>query len=58
MDLNLVAVFYHQSQNLPIVMEITRIDKFFDCCNSLPTDWAYLYDKDTGKHIGSYIGPK
>jgi hypothetical protein len=52
--MNLVAIFHHYSQNLPIVMEVTTEEKFFVCCNSLPTDWAHLYNKHTGELIQSF----
>lgn len=35
-------------------MEISTEEKFFELCNSFPTDWAHLFDRDTGEPICSY----
>ena len=35
-------------------MEIKTEEKFFELCNCFPTDWAHLYDKNTGELICSY----
>ena len=40
MNHNFFAIFHHNSLNLPIVMEISTEEKFFELCNSFPTDWA------------------
>lgn len=54
MTRNFFAIFHHHSQNLPIVMEISTEEKFFECCNSLPTDWAHLIEVETGKILNTY----
>ena len=54
MTSNLFAIFHHNSLNLPIVMEISNEENFFVLCNFFPTDWAHLYDKNTGEPICSY----
>jgi hypothetical protein len=54
MNLHLVAIFHHYSQKLPVVMELTTQEKFFESCKSLPTDWAHLYNKHTGELIQSF----
>jgi hypothetical protein len=52
--MKLVAIFYHRSQNLPIVMEVSSTEKFRDCLDGLPTDWAYLMNKETGEITYTY----
>ena len=52
--MKLVAIFYHRSQNLPIVMEVSSTEKFRDCCDGLPTDWAHLMNKETGEITYTY----
>lgn len=49
-----VAIFYHHMQNLPIVMEISSHEKFFDCCETIPTDWAYFMNKETGEILHTW----
>jgi len=52
--MNLVAIFHHHSNNLPIVMEVSSTEKFRDCCDRLPTDWAHLMNKETGEITYTY----
>ena len=52
--MTLVAIFHHHSQNLPIVMEVSSTEKFRDCCDRIPTDWAYLMNKETGEITYTY----
>ncbi len=54
MNHNFFAIYYHNSLNLPIVMEIKTEEKFFELCETFPTDWAHLFDKNTGEIIFSY----
>ena len=35
-------------------MGIATEKKFFELCNSFPTDWAHLFDENTGELICSY----
>jgi hypothetical protein len=49
-----VAIFYHHKQNLPIVMEISSHEKFFDCCQVIPTDWAYFMNRETGEILHTW----
>lgn len=51
---NYFAIFHHRSMTLPIVMEVSTEEKFFELCKMFPTDWAHLYDKDTGESMCSY----
>jgi hypothetical protein len=53
--MTLVAIFHYHSYNRPIVMEVSSIEKFRDCCEELPTDWAYLMNKETGEIIYPYM---
>ena len=53
------AIFYQKKQdydNLPIVMTVSSEEKFLDCCDMFPTDWAYLLDEETGQRIAFYHG--
>ncbi len=52
--MTLVAIFHHHSQNLPIVMEVSSTEKFRDCCDRIPTDWAHLMNKETGEITYTY----
>lgn len=52
--MTLVAIFYQHSQNLPIVMELSSYEKFLDCCETLPTDWACIMNKDTGQLLHTW----
>ena len=52
--MNLVAIFYHKSQEIPTVIRISDASKFPELCESLPTIWAYLYNKDTGEVLDIY----
>jgi hypothetical protein len=52
--MKLVAIFYHRSQNLPIVMEVSSTEKFRDLCEEYSTDWAYLMNKETGEITYTY----
>ena len=52
--MKLVAIFYHHTNNLPIVMELSAYEKFLDCCEKLPTDWAYLMNKETGEILHTW----
>ncbi len=52
--MNLVAVLYHESQDIPNVIQLSDVSKFLKLCESLPTTWAYLYNKDTGKVLDTY----
>lgn len=35
-------------------MEISSYEKFLDCCETLPTDWAYIMNKDTGQILHTW----
>lgn len=52
--MTLIAIFYHHSQNLPIVMKLSSYEKFLDCCETLPTDWAYIMNRDTGQLLHTW----
>lgn len=52
--MKLVAIFHHHSNNLPIVMEVSSTEKFRDCCDTIPTDWAYLMNKETGEILHTW----
>lgn len=52
MTRNFFAIYHHNS--ITITMEISTEEKFFELCNSFPTDWAHLFDRDTGEPICSY----
>ncbi len=52
--MKLVAIFHHHSNNLPIVMEVSSTEKFRDCCDTIPTDWAHLMNKETGEITYTY----
>ena len=52
--MKLVAIFYHHSNNLPIVMEVSSTEKFRDCCDTIPTYWAHLMNKETGEITYTY----
>jgi hypothetical protein len=52
--MNLVAVFYHESQDIPTVIRISMFSKFLEHCEAVPTTWAYLYNKDTGEVLDTY----
>ena len=54
MNHNFFAIFHHNSLHLPIGIEIKTEENFFELCNCFPTDWAHLFDKDTGELICSY----
>jgi hypothetical protein len=52
--MTLVAIFYHHSNNLPIVMELSAYEKFIECCETLPTDWAHLMNQETGEILHTW----
>jgi hypothetical protein len=52
--MNLVAIFYHKSQDQPIVMNVSEPSKFLDLCDTFPTTWGYLFDKDKGTVLDTY----
>jgi hypothetical protein len=56
--MTLVAIFYHHSNNLPIVMELSAYEKFLDCCETLPTDWAHLMNQETGEILHTWRNDK
>jgi hypothetical protein len=35
-------------------MEVSSTEKFRDCCDTLPTDWAHLMNKETGEITYTY----
>ena len=47
--MTLVAIYYHHSNNLPIICSIPSKEKMIDVCEHLPTDWAHLVNKETGE---------
>lgn len=52
--MNLVAIFYHKSQDIPTVIRVSDVSRFPELCESLPTTWAYLYNKHTGEVLDTY----
>ena len=47
--MTLVAIFYHHSNILPVVIGLSAYEKFIECCELLPTDWAHLMNQETGE---------
>jgi len=43
-----IAIYYHKPW-LPIVQNSQSIEKFLQCCENLPTDWAHLMNEETGE---------
>lgn len=56
--MNLSAIYYHHSNNLPIVCDVPSEEMFIRVCEDLPTDWAHLMDKETGEILHTWKKPK
>lgn len=52
--MTLVAIYQRWFQNLPIVMEVSSTEKFRDCCDRIPTDWAHLINQETGEILHTW----
>lgn len=48
------AVYCHHSLNEAITQKLYSVEKFHQCCETLPTDWAVLLDAQTGVLVRSY----
>jgi hypothetical protein len=56
--MKLSAIYYHRSNNLPIVCDIPSKEKFVSVCEALPTDWAHLVNKETGEILHTWRNDK
>lgn len=47
--MTLVAIYYHHGLRLPTVCDVGNKEKFIECCELIPTDWAHLINQQTGE---------
>jgi hypothetical protein len=52
--MTLVAICYHYSHNLPVVLEFSTYEKFPMFCEVNQLDWAYLMNKETGEILHTW----
>ena len=52
--MNFFGIFYHNKQNLPIVVHMVSEGNFVDCCKIVPCTWAYLVGEKTGEIIKTW----
>ncbi len=45
------AVFYSES---PLTMDVISEEKFVELCETFPTKWAHLMNKETGEVVYSW----
>lgn len=51
--MTLVAIYY-QNPWTPVVQNTQSKEKFIQCCEALPTDWAHLIDQKTGEILHTW----
>lgn len=47
--MTLVAIYYYHGLPIPTVCDVGSKEKFIECCELIPTDWAHLINQDTGE---------
>jgi hypothetical protein len=51
--MTLVAIYY-QNPWIPVVQNTRSKEKFIECCETLPTDWAHLMNQETGEILHTW----
>lgn len=51
--MTLVAIYYKKPY-LPVVQNTQSKEKFLNCCEALPTDWAHLINQETGEILHTW----
>jgi hypothetical protein len=51
--MTLVAIYY-KNPWIPVVQNTQSKEKFIECCETLPTDWAHLMNQETGEILHTW----
>ena len=52
--MNLIGIYYHHGLPVPTLCGVASKDKFIECCELIPTDWAHLMNMETGEILHTW----